>query len=144
MDAKKKRNKKKKGSQTKNGDETISNTEESVVREHGNASAVAEQNQNGKVVVSSKGAPLPEHEKESDKQQLTENGNVGSEAPLLEQDKESKKQPFQNGLVSVNSAVPRVTVPEPLEEMDKHNMCEEKLVSAPIVFFFLSFWKIES
>ncbi|KAF3331862.1 hyaluronan mediated motility receptor-like protein [Carex littledalei] len=123
MDAKKKRNKKKKGNQTKNGDETISHTEE-----HGNASAVAERNQNGKVIVSSQGAPLSEHEKESDKQQVTENGDVGSKAPLSEQDKESKKQPFHNGLVSVNSAVPRVMLPERLEEMDKHNMCEEKLV----------------
>lgn len=142
MDAKKKRNKKKKGNQTKNGDETISNTEEAVVREHGNASAVAERNQNGKVIVSSEGASPSEHEKESDKQELTENGDVGSKAPLSEQDKESERQLFQNGLVSVNSAVPRVTVPEPLKEMNKHNMCEEKLVSALIVFFRY-FWKIE-
>lgn len=132
MDAKKKRNKKKKGNQPKNGDETISSTEDSIVREHGNGSALTEQNQNGKVLVSSEKAPLPEHDKESDKQQPVQNGSVGSGASLLEQDKGSnEKQPFQNGLVS---AVPGVTAPEPHKEINKHNMCEEKLVSASTGF----------
>jgi hypothetical protein len=133
MDARKKRNKKKKGNQTKNGD--ISNIEEAVAQEHGNGSSVTQLNQNGKVPISSEGAQLPEHDKGSEKQQPIQNGSFGSGASLLEQDKEcNEKQPLQNGSVSVNSAIPSVMVPEPHKEINNHNVFEEKIVSASTGF----------
>jgi hypothetical protein len=133
MDAKKKRNKKKKGNQTKNGD--ISNIEGPIALEHGNGSAVTELNQNGKILVSSEGSQLPEHDEESEKQQPTKNGSVGSGASLPEQDKDSnEKQPLNNGLVSVKSAMPSVMTSESHNEINNHNMCDEKIVSASTGF----------